>query len=262
MCLLVAAYDAHPDYHLVLVGHRDEFHARPTAPLGWWADVPGILAGRDLEAGGTWLGVSRLGWVSVVTNIRLPDSAKPGAPSRGLLIPQFLRSDASSADFVSRLSAGAAAYSGFNLLAYDGSQLAHCANLPATAATSLPPGVYGLSNAALDTPWPKLSRVRARVESVLCAGRALPEALFAALQDRQSAPDEDLPDTGIGPDLERLLSAPFIVSPDYGTRCTTLVLVGRDGGVRVEERRYSPAGETTGRTTVAFHTARAGAAGS
>lgn len=261
MCLLVAAYESHPDYRLVLVGHRDEFHARPAAPLDWWTDAPGILAGRDLEAGGTWLGVSRSGRLCVVTNYRDPGGMVPGAPSRGLLIPQFLVASAPAGEFATTLLGHASAYSGFNLLAFDGANLAYCVNRPGVSATTLPPGVYGLSNARLDTPWPKLERARERVRALLAGGRVRTETLFAALMDRQPAPDHRLPDTGIGRERERALSAPFIVGPEYGTRCTTLVLMGRDGGTRIEERRYSIAGETTGRTTMAFHTSRAPAAG-
>lgn len=260
MCLLVAAVDAHPDFRLVLAGHRDEFHDRPAAPLAWWDDAPDILAGRDLQAGGTWLGVDRGGRMSVVTNFRAPGSQRDAAPSRGLLVPDFLASGLPAAAFMDRLAVGAASYSGFNLLAWDGTTLAYCGG-PDAGARKLPSGVYGLSNARLDTPWAKLTRVRDRVGRILSAGIPRPEALFRALDDRQPAPDDQLPETGIGIELERLLSAPFIVSPAYGTRCTTVVLVGRDGGVQVAERRYAPDGSTVGRTLVAFRATRTGPAG-
>ncbi|MBS1199709.1 MAG: hypothetical protein H6R27_387 [Proteobacteria bacterium] len=258
MCLLVVALDAHPDYRLVMVGHRDEFHARPAAPLGWWADEPDILAGRDLAAGGTWLGIGRDGRVGVVTNVRGADALVAGAPSRGALVPGFLSAGTPAPDHAATLTAGSAAYSGFNLLTFDGSCLSYVTNRPVAEAETLAAGLYGLSNARLDSPWPKVELARQRVADVLAGGRVVPESLFAAIDDRQPAPDAELPDTGIGLEWERLLSAPFIVSPDYGTRCTTLVLAGRDGGIRVEERRYSPSGETTGRTVIAFHTSRPG----
>lgn len=261
MCLLIAAYQAHPDYRLVLVGHRDEFHARPSAPLGWWSDDAQVLAGRDLQAGGTWLGVTRDGRLGVVTNVRAPGAIRPDAPSRGLLVTDFLRDHGPPQAFAARLAARAADYSGFNLLAYDGTALAYCSNRPGPRQQQLPPGVYGLSNAQLDTPWPKLVRAREGVLAALRPGPVRAEPLFAALADRQPAADDQLPDTGIGPDLERLLSSPFVVSPDYGTRCTTLVLAGRDGTIRVEERRYGADGGTTGRTTIAFNTSRAVAGG-
>jgi uncharacterized protein with NRDE domain len=261
MCLLVAAYDVHSRYRLVLAGHRDEFHARPTAPLGWWEDSPGVLGGRDLQAGGTWLGVGRDGRLGAVTNFRGAGSPLPDAPSRGRLIPEFLATGDPSAGFARSLASRAAEFAGFNLLVYDGTGLAYVANRPAPEARPLAPGIYGLSNDRLDTPWPKVQRIRERITQVLEAPQATPTALFDALNDRQPAADEDLPDTGIGLELERLVSAPFIVDPVYGTRCTTLVLMDHDGGIRVEERRYAPNGETTGRTVMAFHTTRGAATG-
>jgi len=260
MCLLIAAVDVHPGFRLVMAGHRDEFHDRPAAPLGWWDDSPDILAGRDLQAGGTWLGVDRRGRVSVVTNFRAPSSEREAAPSRGLLVPGFLASGLPAAQFTDRLAQGASAYSGFNLLAWDGSTLAYCGG-PDAGARTLPPGIYGLSNARLDTPWAKLTRIRERVRGLLSGGAPRPESLFRALDDRRPAPDDQLPETGIGMELERLLSAPFIVSPRYGTRCTTIVLVGRDGDVQVAERRYAPDGSTVGRTLIAFRATRSGTPG-
>jgi len=256
MCLLVVALDRHPDYRLVLIGHRDEFHARPTAPLGWWPDSPDILAGRDLAAGGTWLGLGRSGRIGVLTNVRDAAATLPDAPSRGLLIPDFLGTASTAPAHSAAIAPRATAYSGFNLLTWDGSSLAYLTNRPQASVETLPPGVYGLSNARLDTPWPKLETARRRVAETLALATLTPESLFAAIDDRQPARDEDLPDTGIGLEWERRLSAPFVVSPDYGTRCTTLVLAGRDGLVKVEERRYAPSGETTGRTVMAFHTTR------
>jgi uncharacterized protein with NRDE domain len=235
MCLLVAAFKVHQDYPFVLVGHRDEFHARPTTDLAWWED--GILAGRDLQAGGTWLGLSRDGRLAVVTNYRGPGAVPPDAPSRGLLIPEFLRGDDPAPDFAAALAARAPAYSGFNLLAFDGSSFAYCGNRPSAGVETLGPGVYGLSNARLDTPWPKVLRTRERVREMLSQPQVRSASLFAALADREPAQDSQLPDTGIGTQLERLLSPPFIVGPEYGTRCTTLVLIRADGRITVEERR-------------------------
>jgi uncharacterized protein with NRDE domain len=254
MCLLIAAYDFHPVYRLVLVGHRDEFHARPAAPLGWWPDSPDLLAGRDLEAGGTWLGLHRSGRLAVLTNFRGEDSERPGSPSRGLLIPAFLARNEPAEDFALQLTGTATQYSGFNLLTFDGTALAYTANRPQPLSRRLPAGLFGLSNHLLDTPWPKVVRTRERVREALERGVASPSALFTALQDREPARDADLPATGLDRDMERLVSAPFIVNPVYGTRCTTVVLLDREGLVRVEERRYTPDGETTGRTAIAFQT--------
>jgi len=256
MCLLVAACDLHPRYRLVLVGNRDEFHARPSAPLGWWDDRPDVLAGRDLTAGGTWLGIDRRGRLGVVTNFRDLEPAKPGAPSRGSLITEFLAGNASAAAYGTALSVRAADYSGFNLLTFDDTGLCYTTNRPQAEVRRLGPGLYGLSNERLDTPWPKLERARAAVSRALEARLPEPEALIAGLLDRARAPDERLPDTGLGLERERLLSAPFIVDAVYGTRCTTLVLLDRHGGVRVEERRFGPAGESTGETTISFDVRR------
>lgn len=256
MCLLVAAYDLHPVYRLILAGHRDEFHARPAAALDWWDEPSGILAGRDLEAGGTWLGVSRDGRLGVVTNFRGEGSTRPGAPSRGLLIPEFLRGIEQADTFGEHLATRAGNYSGFNMLAFDGSALVYVASQPQPVSRQLAPGLYGLSNHLLDTPWPKVVRTRERIRTMLDDGRISPASLFAALKDRQPAADADLPSTGLDRALERLVSAPFIVSGDYGTRCTTVVLIDRKGVIRVEERTYSRDGETTGRTAMAFHTTR------
>jgi uncharacterized protein with NRDE domain len=250
MCLVVLAWDVHPRYRLVLAANRDEFHDRPAAPLGWWPDAPRVLAGRDLAAGGTWLGVDRRGRLGVVTNFRGPAAVRPEAPSRGTLIPRFLGGAATAADCAAE--AAGAALSGFSLLLFDGETLAYAANRPAPQARSLEPGIYGLSNHALDTPWPKLSLTRERFADEVAADRLDPRPLERLLRDRRPAHDEALPDTGVGRELERLLSAPFIVSERYGTRCTTVVLVDRAGGVHVEECRYGRDGQATGRSAFAF----------
>jgi len=255
MCLLVAAFDRHPEYRLVLVGHRDEFHARPTAPLGWWDRPAGLLAGQDLQAGGTWLGVDRNGRVGVVTNFRSPGAMKPGAPSRGELIPAFLAGRRPAAEFAAGTAVQSGRYSGFNLLLLDDVGLFYVTNHPSPESRRLRAGLYGLSNDRLDVPWPKVVRARERVAGLLDSGRFTVDALFRALKDRLPAPDEALPDTGIGIERERLVSAPFIVDPHYGTRCATVVLARRDGTIRVDERRYDAQGEATGRTAFAFRSA-------
>lgn len=261
MCLLVAACDLHPRYRLVLAGNRDEFHARPAAALAWWDDAPQLLAGRDLEAGGTWLGVDRRGRVGVVTNFRDLEPPQPGAVSRGTLVTGFLAGCLPAQAYSRAVAARAADYAGFSLLTCDEAGLSYVTNRPEVAVLAPGPGLYGLSNDRLDTPWPKLERARAAVRRALEADRPDPEALLAGLLDRAPAPDECLPDTGLGLERERLLSAPFIVDPVYGTRCTTLVLLDRDGRMRVEERRYDASGGCTGRTVVRFDTAQAAAGG-
>ncbi len=252
MCLVLLAYDCHPRYRLVIAANRDEFHDRPAAPLAWWQDVPGVLGGRDLAAGGTWLGMGRHGRLGVITNFRDPATYRPKAPSRGALIPRFIMGSAPADEFASRVAAEGADLSGFSLLLYDGRSLAYATNQPAAQARPLEPGVYGLSNHALDTPWPKLALTRERFEAGIEGERLRPGSLGKLLRDRQPAPDAALPDTGIGVERERLLSAPFIVNDAYGTRCTTIVLIDREGGVLVEECRYDRGGEPVGRTAVAF----------
>ncbi len=258
MCLLVAAFDRHAAYRLVLVGHRDEFHARPAVPLGWWDGPAVLLAGRDLQAGGTWLGADRHGRVGVVTNFRAPGALQSGGPSRGELVPAFLAGFRPAAEFGADLAGRAGRYSGFNLLLFDDTGLVYVTNHPSPESRSLRSGLYGLSNDRLDVPWPKVVRARERVAALLDSGHWTVDTLFRALKDRLPAPDESLPDTGIGIERERLVSAPFIVDPQYGTRCATVVLVHRDGTIRVDERRYDAQGETTGRTTFAFRSAATG----
>lgn len=257
MCLLVAACDLHPRYRLVLAGNRDEFHARPSAPLGWWDERPSLLAGRDLAAGGTWLGADRRGRLGVVTNFRELEPPRPDAVSRGTLVTGFLDGDLPGAAYCAAVAGRADRYSGFNLLVFDGTGLHYVTNRPAAEVRALGRGLYGLSNDRLDTPWPKLERTRAAFGRALEADRPDAEALLAPLFDRRPAPDERLPETGLGRERERLLSAPFIVDAVYGTRCTTLVLLDRDGGMRLEERRFGADGAGAGRTGVDFDTRQA-----
>lgn len=260
MCLLVAAWDQHPRYRLVLAGNRDEFHDRLSAPLGWWPDAPDLVAGRDLEAGGTWLGADRSGRAAVVTNFRNFEPPRPGAPSRGSLVTGFLTGREAPAEYAARIAAQACDYAGFSLLLFGPDSSCYLTNQPATEWHTLPPGLYGLSNHRLDTPWPKVQRARTTVAQALAAERPEIRELLAGLLDRTPADDDELPDTGLGRERERLLSAPFIVDPVYGTRCTTLVLAGRDGSLRVDEWRFDRSGRCAGRTAIAWQASRAASA--
>lgn len=237
MCLIALAWQAHPDYPLVVAANRDEFHARATAPARFWPEAPAVLAGRDLAAGGTWMGVTRGGRFAALTNVREPGRAQ-GSRSRGLLVSEYLLSGASPLDYATAVMAAGDDYSGFNLLVGDGAALVVCSNR-GTPPTSLPPGVYGLSNHLLDSPWPKVVRAREALRAQAAAPGV--EGLMRLLADDAAAPDEDLPDTGIGLAMERLLSSPFIRSPAYGTRSSTVLLAGRER-IRFVEQAFTPEG--------------------
>jgi len=251
MCLLVLGWKAHPRFRVVLAANRDEFHARPASALDWWSE-PRMLAGRDLQAGGTWLAVGSDGRCGVVTNYRDLQGPVPGAPSRGGLIPGFLGSADSASGFAARLAPEVGRYSGFNLLVSDRDHLYYLANRAAHAARELANGVHGLSNHLLDTPWPKLVRTRARFERLLDSRVPEHDELFEVLTDRTPTQDRELPGSNLPPELERALSAPFIVNERYGTRSSTVVLIGYDGGVEMTEQRYDPQGRVIGRTRFEF----------
>jgi uncharacterized protein with NRDE domain len=250
MCLLVLAWRTHPRYRLVVAANRDEFHERPAAPLAPWPPHGDVLAGRDLRAGGAWLALDRTRRFGVVTNFRELQPARAGAPSRGNLIPRFLAGRHGAGEFFDELEPEAPGYSGFNLLLADQRSLWYGSNRAAPFARALEAGVYGLSNELLDTPWPKLLRVRRGFEAWLGEPTArAPASLFELLMDRtQSAGDAGLRESGLPRELEQVLSAPFVVHPTYGTRCSTVLLLQNDGGVYLGERRFdahgAPAGET------------------
>jgi uncharacterized protein with NRDE domain len=259
MCLAVVALDAHPSYALVLAANRDEFHRRPTAPAAWWtadAALP-ILAGRDLEQGGTWLGITRYGRWGFVTNVREPARHDPGAPTRGMLVPALARDTRPVLDAIAALLAGARAYNGFNLMGGDAAGVAFGSNR-GTATATLGRGIHGVSNAGLDTPWPKLVRMKTALAAWGQSGAPGFDALWAALADRTPAGDDELPATGIPRERERLLSAPFIVSNEYGTRCSTIVAIGRDCSVQFVERSFDAAGAPAGEARFRFQLEGAG----
>jgi uncharacterized protein with NRDE domain len=237
MCLIVVGWHAHPDYPLVVAANRDEFYARPTASAARWSDAPDIVGGIDLEAGGTWLGISTTGRFAAVTNVREPGMAK-GARSRGELTRNFLLSDSPAGDYARQIDGSH--YSGFNLLLSDGEALVYCSNRDGEPRI-LPPGIYGLSNHLLDSPWPKLVQAR---EQFAAALTHLPDetAFFELLGDQTIAADTDLPDTGVPLEWERLLSAVFVNSENYGTRASTLVWQRADGKVKLYERSFGANG--------------------
>ncbi|HKE93771.1 MAG TPA: NRDE family protein [Povalibacter sp.] len=255
MCLLVLAWKSHPRYRLVLAGNRDEFHDRAAAPLNWWQDDPRILGGRDLKASGTWLGVARSGRFGVVTNYRDLQAPVDNAPSRGGLVPRFLTGATSPKEFLDDLRGAALRYSGFNLLVGGTRALYYFSNRGPKAPTALAPGVYGLSNHLLDTPWPKLARTRERFAALLAEPEIQSEDVFAMLGDREQAPIDNLPSTGLPADWERVVSSPFIVNERYGTRCSSLLLVERNGRTVLHERRFDAAGVQSGTSRFEFTSA-------
>jgi uncharacterized protein with NRDE domain len=250
MCLILVAWRMHPEYSCVVAANRDEFHSRPAAPAAWWLDHPQILAGRDLEAGGTWLGVTRTGRFAALTNYRDPEQRRMEAPSRGSLVVSMLESDAPVAECLRHLSEVGAAYNGFNLIFSDGERLGIYESVRGSGR-ELGPGVYGLSNHLLDTPWPKVENAKSRLHAAL---RGLDDnaLLLDVLRDERPAPDAQLPRTGVGIEWERLLSSAFVRASDYGTRCSTIIRIEPKGRAYFAEWSWDPAGVDIGRTRLAF----------
>lgn len=242
MCLILFAHRAHPDFALVLAANRDEYFARPTLPAGYWKDAPGVLGGLDLEKGGTWMGVTRDGRWSAVTNYRDGTRPEPGSRSRGELVARYLKGNIPAGAYAQEVAQTASAYHGFNLLAGDAAGLHYVAHAEGTAR-GVEPGIHGLSNHVLNTAWPKVERGKRRLQALLATtAQDLEDRLLALLADREPAQDDQLPQSGIGRDWEKLLSAPFIVAPGYGTRASSVLLIGTDGEVRFRERTFGENG--------------------
>jgi uncharacterized protein with NRDE domain len=240
MCLILFAHRAHPAHRLVVAANRDEWFRRPTAPAAFWVDAPEIFAGRDLEHRGSWLGVTTTGRFAAITNFRDPGSHRPDAPSRGQLVSDFLRSNAAPASYLERLRPDAASYNGFSLLVGDGASLCFLSNREGEVR-SLAPGIYGLSNSLLDVPWPKVRLGKERLAGQLGA-RVDTDTLLTLLDDTRTAPDAELPQTGVSSEWERKLSAVRIVADGYGTRSSTALVIGAEGEVSVAERSFDERG--------------------
>ncbi len=254
MCLLVFRWQPGAAETLVLAGNRDEFHERPAAPAGWWRN--GALGGRDLRAGGTWLAAHRSGRFAVVTNFREPIEEGRGPRSRGELVTRYLEASERPMAFAAEVAGRGNAYAGFNLLLGDPGELVYVSNR-GRGPERLAAGLYGLSNHLLDTPWPKLRRTRERFARLLARGTDTHQetdtaAMLEMLADRTPAGDDELPDTGIGAERERLLSSPFIVSPWYGTRCSTIVKILQENVMEFTERRFDPTGAACGESQFRF----------
>jgi len=243
VCLILFAHHAHPRHRLIVAANRDEWFRRPSARAAFWKDRPDVLAGRDLEQGGTWLGITRSGRFAALTNFRDPRSKRDDSPSRGELVADFLSAEAPAVQHARALVADAPRYNGFNLLVSDGTELAYVGSRPAQSQ-SVAPGIHGLSNGLLDEPWPKVRRGCERLAAAIDREFS-PEDLFALLRDDALAPEAELPSTGVSPEWERLLSAMHIVADGYGTRCATVVLVDELGAVTFLERTFDPAGQAT-----------------
>jgi uncharacterized protein with NRDE domain len=237
MCLILFANQSHPEYPLVFAGNRDEFYDRPTASASFWDDAPHVLAGRDLEAGGTWLGVTRRGYWATVTNVRDQRPRREEAPSRGRLVADYLVNEPAPRRYLDQVASKTDRYNGFNLILGTPEQTLYLSNRDG-GPRSVTPGVHGMSNAQLDDPWPKVRRGTSRLKTVL-GDTVGPEPLLEILDDRRPAPVEELPDTGVGTETERMLSAPFIDGDEsYGTRASTVLLIHRSGTVRFVERSF------------------------
>jgi uncharacterized protein with NRDE domain len=239
MCLILLAYEAHPDYRLILAANRDEFFSRPTAPAAFWEEAPHILAGRDLKAGGSWLGMTRSGRIAAITNYRAPRAERKDAPSRGGLVSGFLSSAMTVAEYLAFLKREGSRFNGFNLIFGDRSRICWFSNRDESPRL-LEPGIHGLSNHLLDTPWPKVTMGKEAIKRLVSHGKpVLPETLFSILADRAIAPDDLLPDTGVGIELERFLSPLFISTPAYGTRSSTVILIDREERVTFIEQSFN-----------------------
>ncbi|KKW90937.1 NRDE family protein [Sphingobium chungbukense] len=243
MCIMAMAWNAHPRWRLILIGNRDELHARPAAPLARWDQPASLIAGRDLLSGGTWLGVSEQGRAAIVTNLRGYGAPDPDRASRGVLVADLL---------AGRKTAPLDDFNPFNLILVDGEQAHFLSNRPAPLRTELTPGLYGLSNGTLDAPWPKTLALKSALLDWLVAGAADPLPLFDALRT------ETLPHAGIAPDTpsdvpaEARVSPIFIRNPTYGTRCSTIVAIDAQGEGTITERRFDPEGKQSGESSIAF----------
>ena len=240
MCLILIAYQQHPDYKLVIATNRDEFYTRRTQPAHWWEDHEEVLGGRDLQAGGTWMGITKGGRIAALTNYREPGNIRKDAPSRGDLVKDFLTGDNSPKDYLS--SFDPSAFNGYNLLVGSTEELWYTSNR-GVEPTQIQPGVYGLSNHVLDTPWPKVRKGKAYMTELIQTQPLEIERALTFLGDASRAPDSELPQTGVSLEWEQLLSPMFIESPTYGTRVSTVILVDQHDQVHFQERGYIPAGD-------------------
>lgn len=252
MCLIGIAWRSNAKHELVIAANRDEFHKRPSAAAAPWTDHPQVFGGRDLSQKGSWLAVSTRGRLAAVTNVRRMVPPDPGSPSRGKLVAGFLTGDQDAQAYAQSLAEEAGNFAGFNLLLYDGAELQFVTNAPEFRVEAVPPGVHTISNATLDTAWPKSRRLQAALEAWSKDNWESFTPLFKALADRAPAADAELPATGMGKSMEKMLSPPFIVSPNYGTRCSTVVSFA-PGKIDFHEKRFEASGLESGHTNHRFN---------
>jgi uncharacterized protein with NRDE domain len=239
MCLILVAVRTHPSYDLILAANRDEYYARPSLPPAFWDEAEGLLAGRDLVGGGTWLGITRSGRLAAITNYRNPALLLKDAPSRGRLVTDFLKGRQAPAEYLLQVRQGAEKYNGFNLVVGDVEKLYWYSNRGGEIHL-LHEGIYGISNRLLDTPWPKVVKGKRLLAGILEEEEPSSDELFRLLQDREQPADELLPSTGVEPAWERILSPIFIESPTYGTRSSTLIFIGKDRHVTFFDKTFNP----------------------
>ncbi len=249
MCLVVFAWQAHSKYRLIVAGNRDESHRRPTQDAHWWPDNESILAGRDLQAGGTWLAVGKSGRFATVTNFREGQIRKAVLKSRGGLVTGFVGDSPSTREYESSINNDE--YAGFSLLLSDGESMSYLSNRD-DLGTRLDPGIYGLSNASLDTPWSKVVRAKAGLKSLIDNDGVNETELIRLLADRTPVAVDDVVDDNLPFEIARALSAPFIVAPEYGTRSSSTVLWSRDNIIDFYERRFDSCGKRTGESRFSF----------
>ena len=249
MCLVVFAWQSHPDYRLVLAANRDEFHARPAEELHWWPDRTEVLAGRDLRAGGTWLAAGKAGRFATVTNYRETQAPRSGSASRGRLVADFVDSRVAPRDYLAAIEGQA--YAGFSLLCADRDELGYVSNR-GDKLTMLEAGIYGLSNASLDTPWPKLVRTRSALAKMIKEQELNESSLIRLMADSTPARVADIRQDGMSFDFAKAVSAPFIRTEEYGTRCTSVLLWDYDDRIVLSEVRFDSEGRKSGESRFSF----------
>ncbi len=237
MCLIFISFQHHPKYKLAVAANRDEFYHRKTAAANYWSDYPQILAGRDLEAAGTWLGISTSGKISMLTNYRDLKNINPNAPSRGQLVSDYLKSSMTAEAYMQSIESEGKKYNGFNLIVGNPEEFWYYSNYR-NGIMKLVPGFYGISNHLLESPWPKVLIGKQKIAPAFQSNDVDPERIFEILYDDQVADDDQLPNTGLPLERERALSSMFIKTPNYGSRCSTVVLVERSNKVLFAERVY------------------------